>query len=578
VPDQNERCRRSSAESMSSEAGYVQGNAPPRVPLGRQKTRSYEYGVDGLKDWLRSVGLEHKLQAAHHWCCENGAAFLEEVKGEVKSLADAIDLTDEERASLLASCQGTHAPLRTVSVGCGSPDAATNMWKAYKITATVKAARDKLKVTRTTSPGMEAMQPVKEVEETSDLGRTATVTVDGPFSGLISSLPIKHKELSVCQFHRSQVHTGALPETPKQPQPHQGASPAGGASPLQRLSTVAGLGAADPENDLSRRSKLLDQIKEEHATPTTLDEGQTGMVYALEAGGHKIAVFKPKSGEGFSRKYLDAGSGYVREEAVYLVDRLCGSKAGVPVTSRASIEVDGAELSGSVQAFVEDVLGFIEDFGMPRSAEDASKVISQETAEALALLDMRVFNMDRHPGNLLVLNNGSTSDGKPRLLGPIDHGCCLPPWWSLGEAIFDAWSSWPQLQVPPSQASIDLLRSSKEKLDQTCHMTSEIGLEASAVLTLRLCTLFVFVGVVELGLPVGKLAVLMLKEYNELTWLEARVLACAKEAGADCWMEVTDSGYEELEVKNQGEGLQEEAFLAALEKRFREELPSAIKS
>ena len=60
----------------------------------------------------------------------------------------------------------------------------------------------------------------------------------------------------------------------------------------------------------------------------SLDHGQTGTVYALEAGDHKIAVFKPVDGEKFSRKSLDVGSGAVREEAVYLVDRLSGSQVG----------------------------------------------------------------------------------------------------------------------------------------------------------------------------------------------------------------------------------------------------------
>ena len=148
-----------------------------------------------------------------------------------------------------------------------------------------------------------------------------------------------------------------------------------------------------------------------------LDAGQTGTVFALEIGGEKIAVFKPAEGEGFTRKSIEAGQGSVREEAAYLVDRVCGLKADVPVTSRASICVEGKTLQGSVQQFVADVVGFVEDFAMPRDLEAAHGFVNREAVEALALLDMRIFNMDRHSGNLLLLRKE-----KPHSLGPIDHG------------------------------------------------------------------------------------------------------------------------------------------------------------
>ena len=47
---------------------------------------------------------------------------------------------------------------------------------------------------------------------------------------------------------------------------------------------------------------------------------------------------------------------------------------------------------GSVQAFVSDAAGFAENFGIPRDFERACAFVPQETAEALALLDMRLFN------------------------------------------------------------------------------------------------------------------------------------------------------------------------------------------
>ncbi|CAJ1437119.1 unnamed protein product [Effrenium voratum] len=60
-----------------------------------------------------------------------------------------------------------------------------------------------------------------------------------------------------------------------------------------------------------------------------------------------------------------------------------------------------------------EVQGFIEDYAMPRDLDRAKEFVQQEDAESLALLDMRVFNMDRHPGNLLLLKEENMKpDGK----------------------------------------------------------------------------------------------------------------------------------------------------------------------
>jgi len=253
------------------------------------------------------------------------------------------------------------------------------------------------------------------------------------------------------------------------------------------------------------------------------------------------------------------------------VDRLTGSQAAVPVTSRASIQVDGHTLEGSVQAFVMDVQGFIEDYGIPRKLEEAVAFIPQADAESIALLDMRVFNMDRHPGNLLLLKKA-----KPHGLGPIDHGCCLPPWWCLGEAIFEAWISWPQLQTPPSSDAFSLARAAHAKLALTCRMVAEAGLDPSAVVTLRLCTIFVYIGIVDMAIPIGKLAALMLRDDcadpQELSWLEERVLAAAKEHGGKLSVQANDRGDPDVRIEDFGDSLQVEPFIQDLEQRFRQDL------
>lgn len=226
-----------------------------------------------------------------------------------------------------------------------------------------------------------------------------------------------------------------------------------------------------------------------------------------------------------------------------------------------------------MQVFHQDVMGYIEDYGMPLDLERARAFVPQESAEALALLDMRVFNMDRHPGNLLLLGP------KPHCLGPIDHGCCLPPWWELSEAVFDAWDGWPHLACEPSAKAREIAKTAFDKLGVVCDHLKSVALEPGVIVTLQLCTLFVYIGVHELWLPVAKLAALMVRDYEQiskLTWLETKVFHSAGRAGADIRVNQGSGGScDELEVLD-ASGFQVEEFLKDLEHVFREEMTLAV--
>jgi len=323
------------------------------------------------------------------------------------------------------------------------------------------------------------------------------------------------------------------------------------------------------------RATLVHRVRSDDITPCTINAGQTGTVYSLEDGGEKIAVFKPAEGESFARQSLNAGEGCVREEVVYLVDRLTDSRAGVPVTSRASLEVDGRIRHGAVQAFFGDTIGFIEDFAMPRQLGKAKEFVTQDAAEALAVLDMRVMNTDRHSGNLLLLHQS-----KPHGLGPIDHGCCLPPWWQLGESNFEAWIDWPQLQCPPTEATRDLVAMAFDRLPWTCDLAREAGLPESAIITLKICTLLVKVAIDELQLPCGSVAALMLRDaetgFTELSWLESKVFAAAEQAGIPCQMGFNHRGDKQILVEEDTyDEEQAQAIVESLEETFRADLGKA---
>mmetsp|Transcript_20134 Transcript_20134/g.55467 ORF Transcript_20134/g.55467 Transcript_20134/m.55467 type:complete len:274 (-) Transcript_20134:343-1164(-) len=212
----------------------------------------------------------------------------------------------------------------------------------------------------------------------------------------------------------------------------------------RRVATVEGVSC---EAHLrGRRNSVREQIRFRLAerlnsgdTLARLEAGQTGGVYTVPDACPKdrsppMAVFKSEGEEGFQRRGILPGGGAAREEAAYLMDRLVGSAAGVPVTTRAAVPVAvlGGRLQesmeekntqgsakegpcdqecfrfpeqglvpGAVQSFVPDVVGAAEDFGMPRALASASRVVSVAAAQKIACLDLRLCNTDRHAGNLL---------------------------------------------------------------------------------------------------------------------------------------------------------------------------------
>ena len=552
-----------------------------------------DHPPDGLNDWLCKLGLEDREREVIAWCTDQGAVFLEELAEHVESLVDDLGIEEPHRTRVVAGAQGAlvavlpksggglggHAgdlgSLRTISTAPGGPktelvsedsqEKKKKLWKGKRSFSlcpalTIEAAYKDLGLTRTQSVFGNWKEPPMTGDD--NLARTATVQVEGLLVGVFSNLQIKDRSLSVREVARKDAHFGAL----DQPKEAETFEPENLEKPqLFHTDTLGDF------NGFSKRHKLVDDVMEAGVSSASLDHGQTGSVYVLEAGDHKIAVFKPVDGEKFNRKSLDVGSGAVREEAVYLVDRICGSQASVPVSSRATIEVDGNTMEGSVQAFLMEVKGWIEDFYIPpNDLERAQNFISQDVAEAVALLDMRVFNMDRHTGNLLVLK-----EEKPHSLGPIDHGCCLPPWWSLGEAIFEAWISWPHFKTKPSDSAKEIVERAYQRLPQTCKMLREAGLEESAQITLRLCTSLLYIGLVKLGCSIRDLATLMLrdedKEPQELSWLEERVMAAAGMAGAKCSLQETRRGDPEMVVENP-DALQVDVFLKTLDDVYLKDL------
>ncbi|KAF0695235.1 Aste57867_13927 [Aphanomyces stellatus] len=187
--------------------------------------------------------------------------------------------------------------------------------------------------------------------------------------------------------------------------------------------------------------------------PVYLDDG-TGGVYACRSRLNRfVGIFKPSDEEPAApcnpkahgdivRPGIPVGQMAVRECMAFLAD--VDHVARVPPTALALAKHDSFNSTrkklGSFQLYVPHEC----------SAEDVgASVFAVDDVHAIACLDIRLLNQDRHTGNLLVQRR---SKDTTTALIPIDHGCCLPELDHLEETTF-AWMTWPQARMPLTAAT-----------------------------------------------------------------------------------------------------------------------------
>lgn len=245
---------------------------------------------------------------------------------------------------------------------------------------------------------------------------------------------------------------------------------------LRRLNSGSGV----------RRNMLWDvaQLSQADGIADPVAEGEGG-VYAVQsrASGQKLAMFKPAEEEKFVRDGLFPGEGAVREEAAYVLDSRSNGFSGVPPTAVARLQLSnvGRSKQGAVQRFMTSSIGSMEGFGMPFDLQKAEAFVPVEQVHRIGLLDIRVFNTDRHPGNILLIGEKA-----PFTMVPIDHGCILPSWFHLSEARFD-WLEYPQCKVPFSAQAMKYIESLDAEADALA--LRRLGIREECVTTLKICTL-----------------------------------------------------------------------------------------
>lgn len=290
--------------------------------------------------------------------------------------------------------------------------------------------------------------------------------------------------------------------------------------------------------------------------PVTLTRQRSHHAYWVhDEGDHPsqppVGVFKPQQEEENRddlREGTVAGEGVFKELAAYVLDQELVPKTiplmmTVPAAaasspsggSGSSRKDDQHELKfGSLQTFVPNE-GSSDDFGSSR--------FSVESIHRIGILDVRIFNLDRHTGNMLVRTrsdgHGHYSCGSESMdIIPIDHGWSLPDWRYLSQAIFD-WMDWKQSHSPFSAELVRHIAHLDEVADATL-LRDHCGIRPECAFTNLLCTKFLKLCVVAKGKTLHEIAVMMTRDLNpdfaEQSAFERMVEACRSVHGdVDCY-------------------------------------------
>jgi len=200
-----------------------------------------------------------------------------------------------------------------------------------------------------------------------------------------------------------------------------------------------------------------------------------------------LGIFKPHDEEAFApenpkgkvgeagipslmKRGVIVGDAVRKEVAAYCLDN--GHRAGVPFTFFADVPYNSDIKHGSLQRFVKSD-GCCEDF--------SSSLFPVEQVHAIGLLDLRIFNLDRHSGNILV----SVPEYN---LYPIDHGYSIPDYRDFSDGYVE-WLTWPQCRIPFSDETKEDVFNIN--IENDVSVLQQIGIRYSSIVSYALCTTFV---------------------------------------------------------------------------------------
>lgn len=291
--------------------------------------------------------------------------------------------------------------------------------------------------------------------------------------------------------------------------------------------------------------------------PVPVRSGLGGAYYFRNKRGESVAIVKPTDEEPFApnnpkgfvgkalgqpglKRSVRVGETGFREVAAYLLDY--DHFANVPPTALVKITHSIFNVNDGVNGNkphkkkqVSKIASFQQFIPHDFDASDhGTSSFPVSAVHRIGILDIRIFNTDRHAGNLLVRKLDVVGTFGQVELIPIDHGLCLPE--TLEDPYFE-WIHWPQASIPFSDDELEYI----ENLDpgKDCDMLqSELPMIREACLrVLVLCTLFLKEAA-TFGLCLAEIGEMMSREFRageeepselEVLCIEARRLMAERE-------------------------------------------------
>lgn len=208
-----------------------------------------------------------------------------------------------------------------------------------------------------------------------------------------------------------------------------------------------------------------------------IDEGEAGVYLVRNKDDPSdLRIFKPRCEEAFQyvggrrssiKRGLQYGVAYLKEQAAWILDM---GFAGVPHTKHGSVDLGTSTSFGSLQEYRPHVCS-CEDMGTSR--------FSIDDVHRIGILDIRLLNLDRHLGNILVQEDGH--------LVPIDHGYVLPSIHDIADVFFE-WLFWSQCKVPFSAEEFEYIIGLNPRVD--ARALRELGIPDDVILAQLVATLF----------------------------------------------------------------------------------------
>ncbi|XP_056164579.1 phosphatidylinositol 4-kinase gamma 7-like [Syzygium oleosum] len=293
------------------------------------------------------------------------------------------------------------------------------------------------------------------------------------------------------------------------------------------------LGRSDPCERIKQLVKEVVKAIKNGVDPIPVRSGLGGAYYFRNSRGDCVAIIKPTDEEPFApnnpkgfvgkalgqpglKRSVRVGETGIREVAAYLLDS--EHFANVPPTALVKITHSMFNINDGVNPDkpnkkkpVSKIASFQQFMPHDFDASDhGTSSFPVSAVHQIGILDIRIFNTDRHAGNLLVRKLDSMgSFGQVELI-PIDHGLCLPE--TLEDPYFE-WIHWPQASIPFSEVELKYI----EKLDykEDWKMLREVlpVIREACLRVLTLCTIFLK-RAAAYGLCLAEIGEMMSREFR----------------------------------------------------------------